>query len=213
MSGAERLPVYDGGVSDARGELAVTPDAVWDALPDLTKRKLEGLTKKQRDYALLVTHGVDRMDAYRYAYDVAPTTKDESVNANASKLHNTKTMKAAITAIEDGALSAEILGSDAPAMTKQWVLQRLAEEASANKKNTGAVRVRALELIGRAQGMFVDVQVVDDERPGTAEEAMAKVKKLLGRLEPASVEIVRGPTANSTGKGDRQVDDTTDEGY
>lgn len=162
-------------------DLILDPEELYQALPELTREKLDPLTNKQRDYALLVAHGVDRNTAYRQAYAVRPTTKERSVAANASKLSRTRTIRRALKDIENGALSAEILGSDAPHMTKQWVLERLAAEADPRKKNTGAVRVRALELIGRAQGMFEDVQVVKDERPATKEEAKAKVMELLER--------------------------------
>lgn len=177
-------------IEDAKGEIALSPEQIWGALPELTRRRVGGLTEKQKNFVLLVTHGVSQTDAYRYAYAVAPTTKDTSVMANASKLYNSNAVKKARLAIEDGALSAEIFNSNAPPMTKQWVLERLAHEADNLKKNSGAVRVRALELIGRAQGMFEDVQVLKDERPSTAAEAEAKLKGLLKQLEPAEYELV-----------------------
>lgn len=176
-------------IEDAKGEVVLSPEQIWAALPEFTRRKIEGLTEKQKNFVLLVTHGVNQNDAYRYAYAVAPTTKETSVIANASKLLNSTAVKKARLAIEDGALSSEILQSHAPPMTKQWVLERLAHEADNLKKNSGAVRVRALELIGRAQGMFEDVQVVKDERPSTAAEAEKKLKGLLKQLEPAQYEI------------------------
>ena len=43
----------------------LNPDDIWEALPEYTKKKLEPLTQKQRDYACLVSHGIDRVVAYR----------------------------------------------------------------------------------------------------------------------------------------------------
>ncbi len=190
-------------IEDANGEVVLSPEQIWDALPDLTKRKIKGLTEKQRNFILLVTHGVKKEDAYRYAYAVAPTTKDVSVMANAAKLYSSDSVTRARLAIEDGAMSAEILNSDAPPMTKQWVLERLAYEADNLKKNSGSVRVRALELIGRAQGMFEDVQVVKDDRPKTADEAEEVLKGLLKQLEPAEYEVIeRGPETEADRKRD-----------
>lgn len=153
---------------------------IWDALPDFTRKRLEPLTNKQRDFALLITHGVEEARAYRFAYDVKPTTKETSVVANASKLRRTATIQQAVEWIEKGSVAADLM-SDAPPMSKQWILERLASEARADTGNTGSVRVRALELLGRAHGLFEDVQVVKDERPQTAAEAKDRLMDILKR--------------------------------
>ena len=44
------------------------------------------LTPKQEKFALAVASGKTQSDAYREAFNVRPTTKDTSVNVNASKL-------------------------------------------------------------------------------------------------------------------------------
>ena len=44
------------------------------------------LTPKQEAFALAVASGKTQSDAYREAFNVRPTTKDSSVNVNASKL-------------------------------------------------------------------------------------------------------------------------------
>lgn len=155
------------------------PDDLYAALPEYTKRKLDPLTQKQRDFVLLITHGVDDTRAYRQAYAVRPGTKDTSVAANASKLRRSRTIKRAMDDIQKGSAAAELLNTDAPAMSKQWILERLAAEADPRKANTGSVRVRALELLGRAHGLFEDVTVVKDERPRTAEEARDRLHDIL----------------------------------
>ena len=54
--------------------------------------------------------------------------------------------------------------------------------------------MRALELIGRAQGMFEDVQVVKDERPATAAEAKDRLMELLGKVGGKEIVIDEGST-------------------
>lgn len=178
------------GRTDAgRGaEVVVNPDDVWNAIPRGTQKKLEGMTQKQRDFALMVSHGTDPALAYRHAYAVRKGTKQTSVEANARKLMNNRTVKQALVDIQQGAATAHLLGDGGPPMlTKQWILERLAAEADIRMRNTGAVRVRALELIGRSIGMFEDVQVVKDERPKSSEEAKAKLDEILSRIPDAVV--------------------------
>lgn len=166
------------------------PDDLYRALPEYTRRKLDKLTDKQREFVLLIEHGVDEKRAYRHAYDVSPNTKDVTVAANASKLRRTATIKKARLAIQQGSAAASMLNTDAPPMTKQWILERLAEEADPRKSNTGTVRVRALELLGRAHGLFEDVQVVKDERPQTAAEAKDRLMDILAKA--GTHEIIQG---------------------
>ena len=48
--------------------------------------KMIKLTAKQEAFACAVASGMNQSDAYRSAFDVNETTKDSSVNVNASKL-------------------------------------------------------------------------------------------------------------------------------
>lgn len=44
------------------------------------------LTPKQENFAQAIASGMSQADAYRSAFDVKPTTKQESIHVNASKL-------------------------------------------------------------------------------------------------------------------------------
>jgi hypothetical protein len=47
---------------------------------------MEGLTPKQERFAQAVADGMTQADAYRVAFDVAPTTKPETIHKRASEL-------------------------------------------------------------------------------------------------------------------------------
>lgn len=161
-------------------------DQIWLALPELVRYKLGSLTDMQKDYVLLVSVGVGSNDAYMRAYNRGPDTRPDTNRTSAVKLAGTTAIKAALEVIRKGSVLVGLIDSSAPMMTRQWVLDRLAVEADdANKKNSGSVRVRALELIGRSQGMFEDVQVIKDDRPTDMDEARQAFTKLLARVAPA----------------------------
>lgn len=159
-------------------------DLIWMALPDVVRGKLGDLTDMQKDYVLLVSVGEPSIEAYRRAYNRAPDSNPITDQSSAYRVSASVRVRAALVAISNGAGIASLLDSGTPPMTRQWVLERLSIEADDMKGNSGAVRVKALELIGRSQGMFEDVVKVKDERPTNMDEARVAFAELLARVAP-----------------------------
>ena len=56
----------------------------------------DGLTPKQEKFAQCVADGMSQADAYRSAFNVRPTTKPETIQANASRLMSDSTVSARV---------------------------------------------------------------------------------------------------------------------
>ena len=145
------------------------------------------LTAKQARFAKLVagtpdTPGLTKAAAYREAYDADNMTKKSSAAA-AYELGKQPKIKAAIaklTTIEvevGRAVEAEL-----ERVTRDWVTKRLQLEADM-VGNPPASRIRALELLGKTQGMFKDVISVESDVRTEADierEIQAKLSSLFG---------------------------------
>lgn len=167
-------------MSDGQHE-AQDAATLYRLLPDAIKQELATLTEKQRDYAILLAHDVPKVEAYTSVYSVRPDTKESSIVSAATNVAAHPKIKAAVALMQSAAPSAGAIAEEIP-LTRDWVLKRLGEEAEDLDGNSGSVRVRALELIGRSQGMFEEVQVIKDERPKTAEEAERQIMQIIGEL-------------------------------
>ena len=116
------------------------------------------LTHKQEIFACAVADGADRSSAYRSAYDADQMTPP-AVWTEASRLGRNPQV-----ALRVGELKAE-----AEQVRRTRLVGREAEilaqiECEAFNARSDATRLRALELLGRAAGLFVDrleVQQID----------------------------------------------------
>lgn len=108
------------------------------------------LTPKQEKFALAVASGKTQSDAYRAAFNVRPTTKDTSVNVNASKL------------MADANIAQRVEQLRKPIAAKAMItleshiarLKELAELAIQEGQISAAIK--AEELCGKASGVYVE---------------------------------------------------------
>jgi len=117
------------------------------------------LTSKQDAFAARLVDGAPASDAYRQAYD-ASGMKPGSIWTEASRLSANPQVARRVEELrqerEEERRMLRLSHAEA-------VLERLEHEATTAK--TDSTRVRALELIGRHLGMFVDrVEVTTEER-------------------------------------------------
>ena len=107
------------------------------------------ISPKQSAFAGFVAKGHSYAEAYRKAYNADKMSKQVVWN-NSSKLAKNPKVKEAIEALKsDNKVAREAherLGMD-------WVVQKLQEEA-VEEGNSPANRIRALELLGKAGGLF-----------------------------------------------------------
>jgi hypothetical protein len=109
------------------------------------------LTAKQRAFASYIVQGDSPQVAYRKAYDVK-TVNSASVISGANKLMKDKRISALIGSVFDR--TKETIIADAVA-TRRHVMEELFKHIGNEKHNVSA-RLKALELMGRAVGMFTD---------------------------------------------------------
>lgn len=132
------------------------------------------LTQKQARFAELIAAGKSQRQAYIEAYDTTSSSMG-SVDVNASRLANTPKVADYITVLKRVVRTGRELAPNDPnalpigKVTKEWVRQKLREEAENTDDGTATSRIRALELLGKTEGMFdanlhitTDVQSSED---------------------------------------------------
>lgn len=122
-----------------------------DGLPYGHKEKPPArLTAKQRAFASYIVAGNSPSDAYRKAYETT-TANDSTIAVSANKLMKDHRISALIGSVFDGAKDKIV--ADAVA-TRRFVMEQLHDKAKSAK--TEGSQLKALELMGRAVGMFTD---------------------------------------------------------
>jgi len=104
-----------------------------------------------RSFAALVAKGESPREAYRQAYNVT-SEREHTLSANASRLMRDGRVIALTQSVWEEA--AENLIDDVVA-GRRFIMKQLQGHA-ANDKVPPAVRIKALELMGRAFSMFTD---------------------------------------------------------
>ena len=113
-----------------------------------TYQSIKSLTPKQEKFCLLVSSGSSNSEAYRDAYR-AEKMLPNTVHREAHRLTQNPMVATRISALKVG------VESDTRATVveaRRWVLGRLQEEAT--YAGTAGARIRALELLGKAVGLF-----------------------------------------------------------
>ena len=113
-----------------------------------TYQSIKSLTPKQEKFCLLVSSGSSNSEAYREAYR-AEKMLPNTVHREAYRLTQNPMVATRISALKV-AVESDTRASVVEA--RRWVLGRLQEEAT--YAGTGGARIRALELLGRAVGLF-----------------------------------------------------------
>ena len=167
-SGAIRLTDDDnsiGGGGDSKREAKQQTDAKQqqkrqrkvekekDSVSALTsiKKPLTRLTANQRSFAEYLAAGLNQTEAYVKAYNVR-TTNRNVISINASRLAKDNRISMLLDSYADS-IAARVV-EDAT-RTRRYVLEELHGHAS-NAQRTPTEKLRALELMGRAIGMFTD---------------------------------------------------------
>lgn len=107
------------------------------------------LTNKQAKFASLVARGQTKSQAYRSAYD-ARHMKQTSIKVEANKVSNLPHVADAIQSLRENHEPTE---RTVEALTDDWIIEKLQEEAS-DESNPPHSRVRALEVLGKIGGLF-----------------------------------------------------------
>jgi hypothetical protein len=136
-----------------------------DGKPIGVKTELPRITPKMRQFASLVAQGNSPREAYRKAYAVRSDTAESTVMSSANKLMRDSRITGLMEPIWESVKQNVI---DDAIATRRHVLEQLHEHAS-NKDARASDRLKALELMGKAIGMFVDkseakVEQVDPEQ-------------------------------------------------
>ena len=115
------------------------------------KKPLTRLTANQRSFAEHLAAGMNQTEAYIKAYNVR-TTNRNVISINASRLARDNRISVLLDSYADS-IAARVV-EDAT-RTRRYVLEELHGHAS-NVQRTPTEKLRALELMGRAIGMFTD---------------------------------------------------------
>jgi hypothetical protein len=105
-------------------------------------------TPKQERFARLVASGTGQVDAYREAYDTHGTPNSQRVAASRLAAHPN-----VARLIGEKSAHIERVTARTARSRSGWIIQRLIQEAE-DLENTGAIRVKALEVLGKASGLF-----------------------------------------------------------
>jgi hypothetical protein len=135
------------------------------------------ITAKMRNFAALISKGESPREAYRQAYNVT-TNKEHTLAANASRLMRDERVVALTQSVWEAAK--ENLIDDVVA-GRRFIMKELQGHA-ANEKVPPAVRLKALELMGRAFSMFTD-KVEQRTEEITPEKLKAELQSSLALLD------------------------------
>lgn len=148
------------------------------------RNTLNGVTVKQENFIQCVLDGMTYSDAYRNSYDISPDTKDTTVHVSACKLMQNPNVKKRMQLLE--AEKEELRRMQGQSMHAR-VIDRLEREAN-DKKNPPAVRVRALELLGKTVGAFKDVSETTVKKGKTIKDLELELQSMLA-AEPAMASV------------------------
>lgn len=148
------------------------------------RNTLNGVTVKQENFIQCVLDGMTYSDAYRNSYDISPDTKDTTVHVSACKLIQNPNVKKRMQFLE--AEKEELRRMQGQSMHAR-VIDRLEREAN-DKKNPPAVRVRALELLGKTVGAFKDVSETTVRKGKTIRDLELELQSMLAS-EPAMASV------------------------
>ncbi len=136
-----------------------------DGKPVGVRMNQKRITPKMKAFASLIAQGNSPRDAYRKAYDVRPGTNEASVISGANKLLRDSRITGLMEPVWE-AVKQNVI--DDAIATRRYVLERLHAHAASDEERTSD-RLKSLELMGKAIGMFVDkseqkVEQVDPEQ-------------------------------------------------
>ncbi|MBM54237.1 MAG: hypothetical protein CMB36_04315 [Euryarchaeota archaeon] len=118
------------------------------------------LTSKQLHFCRAWASGMSQSDAYREAFDVGPEAKAKSVHERASRLAGSRKVKSRY----DQLIRAREAGMVASALSDREMVRKHLRDLALTASPQDSGRLRALELLGRASGAFVELTAEVDVR-------------------------------------------------
>jgi len=137
----------------------------------------EGLTMKQEAFCMAILNGKVFSDAYREAYDtqnIAP----ESVHREAFALATNLKLASRLERAEREKLAEQRMQRLSRA---ERVVQKL-EDIALRDGGTDGTQVRALELLGKTLGLFIDRVETEDKTERDPESIRREIEARLARL-------------------------------
>ena len=164
---SERLRAMVGRTTD---NLRVT-----DNKPKGTKREKGKITAKQRLFVSLIVQGMSHREAYRKVYGTAQTS-ESTCASNANRLLSDPKIRSLLDSSLDRDENA-LLADEA--LMRRHVMAELLEHSKSMKGESQ--KLRALELMGKAVGMFTDrvEQTIEQINPETLKDELSKHLTLL----------------------------------
>ena len=133
------------------------------------------LTAKQGRFAAAIAGGADQTLAYKTAYD-AENMSPQAIWVESSRLKRNPKVALKIDALN---AEAEVVRQGLLSSREEAILARLEHEALTAK--TDSARIRALELLGKAAGLFTEkIEIEQVER--SAEAIERDIRQRLQRL-------------------------------
>jgi phage terminase small subunit len=137
----------------------------------------EGLTVKQEAFCMAILDGKGFSDAYREAYD-AENMSAASVHQEAYKMGTNPKIAQRLERAEREKQAEQRMQRLSRA---ERVVQKL-EQIALREGDTDGTQVRALELLGKTLGLFVDRVETEDKTTRDAETVRAELEARLNRL-------------------------------
>jgi hypothetical protein len=145
--------------------------------PREVEAALGELPTKHRRFVVLTACGVNRLDAYRQAYNHTEETTDNVISASASRLIAIDSNKRALEAVTRW-IESRTIGTDSTAAS-QYCYERWLE---LSRHEQPGIALRATELIARAAGMFVSRSEVRHIHALDTESTESLLRNILGDL-------------------------------
>ena len=134
------------------------------------------LTRKQENFACAVADGADQTAAYRVAYNAGQMAPG-SIWTEASRLG--RNPKVALR-VEELKAEAEEVRQTILVGREHAILAQLEKEALSAR--TDSARIRAIELLGRHLGLFVDRTETKDVTDRSADDIEADIRARLAQV-------------------------------
>ena len=133
------------------------------------------LTKKQEEFSRMVGDGRGQVEAYREVYETSGTPNGQRVDA-----HRLSNRPNVALAIEERRASNARLAAQSARSRSAWIVERLFAE-SEDQESPAAARIRALEILGKASGLFDSEGDRESKRKTATESELAS--ELTARLQ------------------------------
>ena len=139
--------------------------------------KSTGLTDKQEAFAMAIFEGNNFSDAYRLAYD-ASGMSNASVNVEACKLVKNPNVSLTLNRLEED----RALNNRMQRLSRSdRIIQKL-EDIALRSGEADGTQVRALELLGKSLGMWIERVETEDKTERDPESIKAELEARLNRL-------------------------------